>query len=128
MPDCLRQLRLTSLIHMLRQIRIFLSLSSSPILSRPWLTQECVRMRQFTHLASKHWAYLNIRFISLEAAQSVAARPLCGGLVFQTGFVNGTFGAGLCGRLNAQQLRKKRIEGAKEKTVKDICYHVSLSV
>lgn len=77
---------------------------------------------------SKHWAHLNIRFISLEELQSVAACLLCGGLVFQTGFVNGTFRAGLsfCGQQKALKLREEWIEGEREKTVRDLYYHVSL--
>lgn len=63
--------RHTSLIHMLRQIRIFPSLISSLILS---LTCQCscrnAENEAFTRLVSKHWAHLNIRFVSLEELRS----------------------------------------------------------
>lgn len=53
----------------------------------------------FSCLVSKHWAHQHTGFISLEELQSIAACLHCGGLVFQTGFVNGAFRAGwsLCG-------------------------------
>lgn len=86
------------LIHMLRR-KMFSSLGYSLLLLLFSHVKVHTGMQRISCLQVTARTHLNIELISLEELLSVAACLPCGGLVFQTGFVNGTFRAGtsLCG-------------------------------